>query len=319
MLEENRMNILCATDDNYVPYCGIMLTSLYENNRDIEITTYILTEGLSERNLKDLSRLSESYRTKIEIIMFSDNQLRNCPIFTGDHISVATYYRLFVAEILPEEITKVLYLDCDIVVAQSLRDLWSTDITDYLAGVVIDSGYFDNQRNERVGIFVAEHYFNGGVLLINVDYWRKNNVWKQCVCFINDNKENLRSHDQDVLNAILKERVLYLPIIYNFQDFFFFQPYFDKYSEKVKLRIMHTTKKSIVIFHLSMPVKPLNCWHSVYPFHTIWKHYKNISLWCRFCSTQSLKERINHSILSLLWKLRIKRFSSKFLETFNNE
>ena len=25
------INILCATDDNYVPYCGIMLTSLFEN------------------------------------------------------------------------------------------------------------------------------------------------------------------------------------------------------------------------------------------------------------------------------------------------
>lgn len=80
------------------------------------------------------------------------------------------------AEILPEDVKKVLYLDCNIVVARSLRDLWNTDITDYAAGAVIDSGHFNEWRNKMVGISVAEHYFNSGVLLVNVDYWCKNHV-----------------------------------------------------------------------------------------------------------------------------------------------
>lgn len=35
------MNIVCATDDNYVPLCGIMLTSLLENNRGSHVDIYI--------------------------------------------------------------------------------------------------------------------------------------------------------------------------------------------------------------------------------------------------------------------------------------
>lgn len=79
MVEREKMNIVCVTDDNYVLYCGIMLTSLYENNRDVEITTYILTRGLCEDNRDRLSRLAESYKTKIEIITLADDTLPDCP------------------------------------------------------------------------------------------------------------------------------------------------------------------------------------------------------------------------------------------------
>lgn len=309
-----KITILCATDDHYVPYCGIMLTSLYENNRDVEITTYMLTDGLSEYNLDRLSRLAELYKTKIEIITLANDTLPNCPVWPGDHISAAAYYRLFVAEILPEEITKVLYLDCDIVVARSLRDLWNTDIIDYAAGAVIDSGHFDKQRNERVGIIKAEHYFNSGVLLINMDYWRKNHVLDQFLRFINDNKENLRSHDQDVLNAVLKERVKYLSVIYNFQDFYLFPPYFNRYGEDFKQQILGTVSSDITIYHLSMPVKPLSCWHCVYPFHAIWKQFQKVSLWHSYYQTQSLKERLNCSILKICWKWGLKRLKMDFIK-----
>lgn len=51
------MNIVCATDDNYVPLCGIMLTSLLENNRGSHVDIYILTQGLNLRSRKLFSKL----------------------------------------------------------------------------------------------------------------------------------------------------------------------------------------------------------------------------------------------------------------------
>ena len=55
-------NILCATDDNYVPYCGIMLTSLFENNKEADINVYILTENLNDIN-------KEKIKNKIVLII----------------------------------------------------------------------------------------------------------------------------------------------------------------------------------------------------------------------------------------------------------
>lgn len=314
MVEREKINIVCATDDNYVPYCGIMLTSLYENNRDADLKTYILTEGLSTYNLNKLLRLSELYKSKIEIIILADDNLKNCPIWVGDHISTTTYYRLFVAEILPTDVKKVIYLDCDIIIARSLLDLWNTDITDYAAGAVIDSGHFNEQRNKMVGISVAEHYFNAGVLLINVDYCRRNHIWKQALHFIESKKENLRSHDQDVLNAVLKDQVLYLPINYNFQDFYLFPPYFNRYGEQIKQQILQTRESEIAIYHLSMPVKPLNCWHCVYPFDAIWKHYKRLSLWRHYPCVSSMKDRLMCAILRFCWKMGVKKTKVDFIE-----
>lgn len=314
MVEREKMNIVCATDDNYVLYCGIMLTSLYENNRDVEITTYILARGLSTHNQNKLSRLAESYKTKIEVIMLADDMWKNSPIWLGDHISVAAYYRLSVAEILPEDVKKVLYLDCDIIVARSLRNLWNTDITDYAAGAVIDSGHFNEQRNKMVGISVTEHYFNSGVLLVNVDYWRKKHVLGQALRFINDNLDQLRSHDQDVLNAVLKDQVLYLPINYNLQDFYLFPPYFNRYGEQIKLQILQTRESEIAIYHLSMPVKPLNCWHCAYPFDAIWKQYKKISLWRHYPCASSMKDRLMCAILRFCWKMGVKKTKVDFIE-----
>lgn len=37
-----KINIVCATDDNYVPYCDIMQTSLFENNRTHDIAVYVM-------------------------------------------------------------------------------------------------------------------------------------------------------------------------------------------------------------------------------------------------------------------------------------
>lgn len=307
----NKINILCATDNNYVPYCGVMLTSLYENNRDIEITTYILTDELSEGNRNILSTLETNYHTKIEIMSRVYVNIFAC---VGGNISEqAHYYRCLVAEVLPSSVKKILYLDCDIIVTKPLYKLWNTDITNYAAAVVLDSGHFDERIN-FTGITVSENYFNSGVMLINIDYWRHNKIYNKCVNFINLNKDKLRTYDQDVLNAVLKDQVLYLPINYNFQDFYLFPPYFNRYGEQIKQQILQTRESEIAIYHLSMPVKPLNCWHCVYPFDAIWKQYKKISLWRHYPCVSSMKDRLMCAILRFCWKMGVKKTKVDFIE-----
>lgn len=311
-MERQQINILCATDDNYVPYCGIMLTSVFFNNRDADILVYVITQGLTPKNSNSLTKLASQYGQKIEFVT-ADVESINFPIWEGDHVSIGAYLRLFAADLLPNNISKVLYLDCDIIVNKSLQELWNTDISNIAAGVIIDSGHFIEDRNMMCGLENAEQYFNSGVMLINLDYWREHNLLSDFLEFIKSHKDVLRSHDQDVLNATLKGHTVYLPIIYNFQDFYLFPPYFDKYGDKLKHNILSMRNDDIAIFHLSMPVKPLSCWHYTYPFHALWRKYKIISNWKRIPYSNSQKEIISFRILKVCWILGIKKTRIKFI------
>ena len=54
-------------------------------------------------------------------------ELKNCCTYKGDYISLATYYRLLIPELIPNE-DRILYLDCDIIVRKSLSDLYNRDL-----------------------------------------------------------------------------------------------------------------------------------------------------------------------------------------------
>ena len=120
-MSDSRIAIVCATDDNYAPYCGIMLTSVLENNRDREVSAYILIDKpLLEIHQKRFKQLSDKYSSGIEFVMVDKSFFEKFPI-KGEaknvkHWSIVTYYRLYAEELLPKSVDKVLYLDCDIIV-----------------------------------------------------------------------------------------------------------------------------------------------------------------------------------------------------------
>ena len=67
------INILCATDNNYAPYCGIMLTSLFDSNRDCHFVVYIFQDGsMSEVNKKSKGTIFGLFcRIQVGVLIFS--------------------------------------------------------------------------------------------------------------------------------------------------------------------------------------------------------------------------------------------------------
>ena len=102
------INILCTPDDNYIPYCGIMLTSLFENNKDAKIHVYLMTETMSDSNWARLQELTRKYSQNIYPIIIDRRKLKDCPMHDDDYVSLATYYRLLAPQLLPQEIDKIL-------------------------------------------------------------------------------------------------------------------------------------------------------------------------------------------------------------------
>lgn len=297
---------MCSCDDNYIPCCGIMLTSLFENNKDSSIDVFILST-CDNGDFSKFTSLAKKYGQNIHVINIEDSLVENFPIKESDHISRTAYCRLFATEYLPKGIEKVLYLDCDIIVNKSLANLYETDISTYSAGVVIDCDFYRETRNQELGIVAPNIYFNSGVLLLNLRYWRDNNVLNKFILFYNTYTHSLNTHDQDILNAVLQNEVMYLPITNNFQTLFFFNGIRRNYDEALNEIITNTSLDDIAIIHYCTPVKPWNCWHFCYPFHSVWVHYQNISLWKNWKQKQPLQVRFRCKLLSFASYLGIKK------------
>ena len=303
------MNIVCATDDNYVPLCGIMLTSLLENNRGSHVDIYILTKGLNLRSRKLFSKLLQknNYDAEIHICEVNDEIFKHCPVRTGDHISLVTYYRFLIPYILPRHVDKVLYLDCDIMVDASLGELYAMDISDIaLAACAEHDGKTGLLQISESHISRLEYpkewgYFNSGVLLINLSYWRQHNIPDALFAYVEKNQDKCLCHDQDALNAVLGGQKRFLPYKYNFMTYLF-TPGYAQYDKTVFLQ------ERPAIIHYCTPVKPWDWYLPDYPFVKRWKHYKNISPWKRWRGNLPLKERIRRQLLIWLHVLRGKEF-----------
>ena len=198
------IHIACNIDANFMQHCAVTLVSLFENNKSADICVHIVAPSLSEENQQILRNLVASYGNDIRFY-FPPEDLLSCFAIKkfGKRISMATYYRCMFSAILPDDVEKVLYLDCDIVVLGDISEFWNTDLTNYAVGCVEDIGYDDMERYDTLKYDSKYSYFNAGVLLINLKYWRDHKVDEQCVQYFLAYPERIRYNDQDLLNALL--------------------------------------------------------------------------------------------------------------------
>lgn len=268
------IEIVACTDHRYVMLVGVMIHSVCKNNKDQEVRFHIvIDENVTEEDRNDLRDVAG--RNVVLFYEVGSQAFLSMPLFP--HISRATYYRLLIPQILPEDIHKVLYLDCDIIVRHSLLPLWETDIDGYAVAAVIDNLDSDIGTFNRLRYSPQLGYFNAGVLLLNLKYCRENDIHSEILSYMKNHSENIIFCDQDILNYVLRERKRPLPIKYNFQTAFLFSVEhcaFDywKYEKEVL-----EARKDPVILHYSTE-KPWKegCNH---PFRSTFLRYQDETKW----------------------------------------
>ena len=116
------MNLLMTLDRNYVPQLNVMLFSALHSDSAAHFDVYLLhDEGQSEEDVAG-TRVLLGQRGELHLIRVNEDGLADAP--TSDRYPKAIYYRIFAAKYLPDTLERVLYLDPDIVVRQSLRELY---------------------------------------------------------------------------------------------------------------------------------------------------------------------------------------------------
>ena len=248
------MTIVCATDDNFVQHCCVMLVSLLTNNRDVVI--YVLTEGLMPENQRLIEEEVTAKGGTVHFCTVNPSVIDRFPMPAGAelaHISRATYYRLLIADLLPQQVEKVLYLDCDIVVNGPIDQLWMTPIDGYALAAVPQTGF--GSEAVRLGYPMEYGYFNAGVTLMNLSYFRKHNVCRQLMDYISSHYDSIKYHDQDTLNAVLYDQTLHLMPQWNMTSDIY-APGFRRQTDRQDGRVVrdYALEKSNALAHKRCPL-----------------------------------------------------------------
>lgn len=206
-----------ATDNGYVQHVAVSIYSLLSNqDSDIRIDIYILDNKLSAANRDKLTRTANKFNARITYVDISNiEQLLPKGIDTAN-LSISTYCRLFLPQLMPYTIDKLLYLDCDTLVCDNVRPITSAVKGDswYVAGVE-DTMY--PQMKEAIGLSRNDLYINAGVLYINLRRWRDDNLTERFIEFINRFDGRVPHLDQGVINGVFRTGKVRIPLRYNVQ------------------------------------------------------------------------------------------------------
>lgn len=210
------MNILYASNDGFARHLGTSMCSLFDKNREAEsITVYVLSLGLSEENCGKLQSIAEKYDRKLEILELGNIRERfHFDVDTGGY-DISIMGRLFMGEMLPETVKRVLYLDCDTVIVRPLKKLWNEDLGETVLGAVMEPTIYDAVK-KSIGLSERDGYYNSGMLLVNLERWRDEHVQEKLMTFLEQKGGSLFASDQDLLNGALCGQIHTLMPEWNF-------------------------------------------------------------------------------------------------------
>jgi lipopolysaccharide biosynthesis glycosyltransferase len=213
----DRLTLVAAADRSYCVHLDVMLTSVRHHlppTRQMDV--YVITAQLQDSDIPWRARLAGDTLRCVSPCISSPAEL---PVRRGDHVSLATYYRLFLADFVPAEIERVVYLDSDLVVLDDLSRLLNTDLGGRTAGAVrsFSAPYLRSAGPAFTDMACGADapYFNAGVLLIDTTMWRARDVKQRALGFLASHPEKVRFWDQDALNFVLVDDWVELDLRWN--------------------------------------------------------------------------------------------------------
>ena len=206
------MNVMYASDDNYAWLMGVSMVSLFENNRESrEINVYLFGDKISQENETKLYQAANNYGRKLEIIDVNKLELPE-KLYSGRYPKSA-FSRLFAFDLLPKEIDRVLYLDCDIIVDGNIEELYEHEMEDKIIWAVKDC--VSKAYKQKIGIRGDDVYINTGVMLMNLRKMRMFPMVERITDFVEQYAGVMDYADQEIINGIFQGEFGILPPQWN--------------------------------------------------------------------------------------------------------
>lgn len=217
------MNVVWSSDENYAQHLAVSMLSLLDSNRtETELNCYIISNNITDSSRMELDRLAAGFNRRIHWIDFEPFKQR-LELNMSWPISISSYARLFLQEMLPNDVDRVLYLDCDTVVCDSLRELFELDLGNCCVGAVRD--FIIPSLKKIIGLPADAAYINAGILLIDLQTWRRDRILDSFLGYIESQNGTVIHHDQGVVNHCLHDRIHILNPRFNAMTPLFTQKY----------------------------------------------------------------------------------------------
>jgi len=246
-MQKCEVNLVLMSNEAGVPGVAVTVRSALDNCTG-KCNVFILSSRISKKS-KD--KLVNSWNTpnigKIKFIDVEPKILKPFRALLHLHHK-ETYLRLFIGELLPPSITQCILMGLDLLVTDDLCQISQKDLKGHIIAAALDISASQKgaqeYRHQLHKLKNPSHYFNGDLLVVDLEAWRKNDIGKQLIEYADKNANICFAADQDPLNVILEDKWLELEQRWNL----------SQYSPVIK-----PDHKGII--HLIGPSKP---WHADY-------------------------------------------------------
>lgn len=277
--------LLCAADNNYVRPLAVMLQSAAEHLRiGSKLRVILFDGGIDETSWHGLKE--SLFDLPIDVSVIRPDQSQIDDLMTSHHITHTAYLRLLAAKLLPDSVDKVIYLDSDVLVQDDLNKLWDLEIGNnfclavpdiacpFVDSRMADSNYKKSspylaaispiQNWRELGLDPSQHYFNSGVMVLNLKRWRKENVEQKLLACLRDNSRYVWCWDQYALNVVFAGQWARLPMRWNLGAHAFEFP--DETHSPVDRAEFNAMHNNPAIIHYTTEWKPWD----YRPMHPMW-------------------------------------------------
>lgn len=304
-----KIDVLYQFDENYAPYGGVSIYSLFCNNRHFEkIRVFILDNQIADASKEKLLNMAEEFGREIyfldtlKLVRFMEKV--GIPKYRG---SYSTNMKMFAGQILPQDVNRIIYIDSDTLVVGKLDEIATLDMGDMPLAMTIDS--IARGHKKHIGFEREREYHNAGVIVFEMDNWKRN----QCEERIIDHVKHVRAHylapDQDLINIVCKDEILTISPKFDFQPLhkaFSLQTYFCFFSGKgyYSPDVIKEACENPVILHFFRFMGEFP-WHkdNIHPFGKEFDAYLSKSPWHDY-----VKKKPDHS-----WVFRLEKWMYQYL------
>lgn len=255
--------IVISPDKGYRLPSLVTIYSLLKNHPQRRFKIYILLDEEDPNWIQVHKELIHQMGSMVQLIQVDSTHFSGFK--SKRHYPRSAYFRVFAADLIPEE--RVLYLDSDLLIHGSIEDLLKLDMGAYPIAAVEDS-LVDDQN--RLGLKSTEGYFNSGVLLMDLNKFRDQKLGSRVAEYLKSNPEKVFFADQCGFNAVLKGNWMAINLKWNFQSGFLNKDIKKglTYSE----REVADAKKEPIIIHFTGASKPWKT-DGKHPFRSLYWRY----------------------------------------------
>jgi lipopolysaccharide biosynthesis glycosyltransferase len=253
-----------------------VLSLLRRLGRISSLQLYLLDGGLKASSKERLLRLCSDSCVRVKWLDPDLSLLDGLPV--SGHVTRTAYARLLLPSLLPQNLSKVIYLDSDLLICRDITALWAEPFEGAACLAITDSAapWIDAEvaaptfkrfqshlaaarpipNYREIGLDPRARYFNSGVLSIDLAAWRAQAIVPQALECLEKHRENVLWWDQYALNVVLHGRWRPLDVRWNQGSHVFHYPSADECPfDKATWRM---ARNDPWIVHFTSHVKP---WH----------------------------------------------------------